>query len=559
MGSITSSACRARAIWRARRAARLRDRRHGLPPGGRRRDDGGGRRKADRPAGHLLRDARARSDQRHRRAPYRAPGLDADDPVRRPGRARRCASAKLSRSSTTARSSARSPNGSPRSTIRRAFPELVSRAFHIATSGRPGPVVIALPEDMLTEGVAVADAPPYEPVETHPALAADGGAAEAALGGRAADRRSSAERAGREAAGSASRGSPSASTFRSRARSGARCCSTALHPCYAGDVGLGVNPKLAGAHQGGRPGAAGRRAPRRDAVAEVHAVRNPGAAADAGARSSRTPTNSAASTARSSPSMPRRPGSRPRSKGCSRRTTIRWTRRDRARACRVPGLERPAPSRHPGAVQIWRGHGVSARQRFPPTRSSATAPAITPSGCTASAASAPTHASSRPTSGSMGYGVPAAIGAKRLHPERTVVCFAGDGDFLMNGQEFATAVQYDLPIIVVADRQRHVRHDPHAPGAGISRPRLGDGAQEPRLRRLCARLRRASASASRRRRSSRRPSSAARASGKPAILHLPDRSRGDHARHHPHGSSRKGAGRALSPSATGSPASPFPA
>jgi acetolactate synthase-1/2/3 large subunit len=54
-----------------------------------------------------------------------------------------------------------------------------------------------------------------------------------------------------------------------------------------------------------------------------------------------------------------------------------------------------------------------------------------------------------PTSGSMGYGLPAAVGAKRLYPERTVVCVAGDGDFLMNGQEFATAVQYDLPIIVL--------------------------------------------------------------------------------------------------------------
>ena len=49
----------------------------------------------------------------------------------------------------------------------------------------------------------------------------------------------------------------------------------------------------------------------------------------------------------------------------------------------------------------------------------------------------------------MGYGLPAAVGAKRQYPDRTVVCFAGDGCFLMNGQEFATAVQYDLPIIVV--------------------------------------------------------------------------------------------------------------
>ena len=54
-----------------------------------------------------------------------------------------------------------------------------------------------------------------------------------------------------------------------------------------------------------------------------------------------------------------------------------------------------------------------------------------------------------PTSGTMGYGVPAAIAAKLVHPERTVVAFAGDGCFLMNGQELATAVQYGINIIVV--------------------------------------------------------------------------------------------------------------
>jgi acetolactate synthase-1/2/3 large subunit len=51
------------------------------------------------------------------------------------------------------------------------IPELVSRAFYTATSGRPGPVVIALPEDMLTERVATADAPAFEPVETSPGAA----------------------------------------------------------------------------------------------------------------------------------------------------------------------------------------------------------------------------------------------------------------------------------------------------------------------------------------------------------------------------------------------------
>jgi len=54
-----------------------------------------------------------------------------------------------------------------------------------------------------------------------------------------------------------------------------------------------------------------------------------------------------------------------------------------------------------------------------------------------------------PTSGAMGYGVPAAIAAKIARPERTVVCFAGDGDFLMTGQELATAAQYNAPIIVI--------------------------------------------------------------------------------------------------------------
>jgi acetolactate synthase I/II/III large subunit len=54
-----------------------------------------------------------------------------------------------------------------------------------------------------------------------------------------------------------------------------------------------------------------------------------------------------------------------------------------------------------------------------------------------------------PRSGAMAYGVPAAVAAKALLPERTVVCIAGDGDFLMSGQELGTATQYDLPIVVL--------------------------------------------------------------------------------------------------------------
>jgi acetolactate synthase-1/2/3 large subunit len=51
--------------------------------------------------------------------------------------------------------------------------------------------------------------------------------------------------------------------------------------------------------------------------------------------------------------------------------------------------------------------------------------------------------------GFMGYGMPAAVAMKSLYPQRSVLAINGDGDFLMNGQEFATAVQYDLPIIAL--------------------------------------------------------------------------------------------------------------
>src|SRR4029078_4040538 len=54
-----------------------------------------------------------------------------------------------------------------------------------------------------------------------------------------------------------------------------------------------------------------------------------------------------------------------------------------------------------------------------------------------------------PYSGAMGYGVPAAVAAKAVHPGRIVVSWNGDGCFLMNGQELATAVQYRLAVIFI--------------------------------------------------------------------------------------------------------------
>jgi acetolactate synthase I/II/III large subunit len=54
-----------------------------------------------------------------------------------------------------------------------------------------------------------------------------------------------------------------------------------------------------------------------------------------------------------------------------------------------------------------------------------------------------------PRSGSMGYGVAAAIASKLVHPGRVVLCFTGDGDFVMSSPELATAVQYELPIVIL--------------------------------------------------------------------------------------------------------------
>src|ERR1700704_3602687 len=123
------------------------------------------------------------------------------------------------------------------------IPELISRAFYVATSGRPGPVVIALPEDMLVERVAVADAPAFAPVETWPGQSDMSRlqkliwAAERPIVLAGGSRWS--EPAGAALQRFAERFAlPVATTFR-RAH-----VVDALHPCYAGDLGIGPNPKL---------------------------------------------------------------------------------------------------------------------------------------------------------------------------------------------------------------------------------------------------------------------------------------------------------------------------
>lgn len=84
-----------------------------------------------------------------------------------------------------------------------------------------------------------------------------------------------------------------------------------------------------------------------------------------------------------------------------------------------------------------------------------------------------------PISGAMGYGVPAAVAASITHPDRMVVCFSGDGDFLMNGQEIATAAQYNVkPIILIVNNNMYgtirmhqeIRHRGRVSGTGLVNP-----------------------------------------------------------------------------------------
>ena len=125
---------------------------------------------AHRPARHLLRYTRPRRHQCLGGSAYRAPGFDADDSLRRSGRARDARARRPSRSSITAAVFGSIAKWVTEIDDPARIPELVSRAFHVATSGRPGPVVIALPEDMLTEAAVTVDAPAYTPIETYPAL-----------------------------------------------------------------------------------------------------------------------------------------------------------------------------------------------------------------------------------------------------------------------------------------------------------------------------------------------------------------------------------------------------
>ena len=123
------------------------------------------------------------------------------------------------------------------------IPEIVSRAFYTAANGRPGPVVVSLPEDMLTERVGVDDATAYVPVETSPGLAEIAKFAELLGAAQSPILILGGSRWSQEASDGVARFAekfalPVCTTFRRLH------LFDALHPCYAGDLGIGPNPRL---------------------------------------------------------------------------------------------------------------------------------------------------------------------------------------------------------------------------------------------------------------------------------------------------------------------------
>ena len=121
----------------------------------------------------------------------------------------------------------------------------------------------------------------------------------------------------------------------------------------------------------------------------------------------------------------------------------------------------------------------------------------------------------------MGYGVAAAVAAKLVHPDRIVVCFTGDGDFVMSSPELATAVQYELPIVVLLVNNGmyatiRMHQERQFPGR-VDRAPTSRTPTSPRSRRRTA----ASASGSSGREDFEAAFERALASGKPALLELP--------------------------------------
>jgi len=324
------------------------------------------------------------------------------------------------------------------------LPEFIHRAFCTAMSGRPGPVVLALPEDMLTDEVEVADGRPAEAHQAWPdpsAVARLRAMLETAErpfvilggGGWTAEAVADMERFAE------ANHLPVGVSFRRQDYIDNN------HACYAGDVGIGINPKLA------------ERVKASDLLIVI------------GARLGEITTSGYSLIGLPRPNQPLvhvHPD--PEELG-------RVYQADLAINAGMPGIARALAELAPIETPRWAGETRAARDAY----LAHTAPVATPGDLQMGEVMA--HLSEvlprdaimtngagnyavwlnrfyrypmfrsqlAPTSGSMGYGLPAAVAAKLVHRDRPVICFAGDGCFQMTGQELATAAQHDLAVITL--------------------------------------------------------------------------------------------------------------
>jgi acetolactate synthase I/II/III large subunit len=333
------------------------------------------------------------------------------------------------------------------------LPEYLARAFHTAMQGRPGPVVLVLPEDMLTQPTAAPVLPRVEPARAWPAP------------GALRELRALLMQAQRPLlmAGGSGWTAESAAALQRFAENWQLPVGNAFrfqdtfdnrHPLYAGDVGIGLNPKLAqrvreadlilaiGCRLGEMTtsGYSLLQAPRpAQKLVHLHA----GAeelgrvyAADLLLQCANADAGKALETLAAPPadSIPWRA----------------WAQQARA--------DYEANLVHPNVQPLDMAEVVKCIARLAPADTLYTNGAGNYSGWLHRYVSYPGlqhHGRTQlaPTSGAMGYGLPAAVAAALLYPQRTVVNLAGDGDFLMNGQELATATGYGAKrlISVVVD------------------------------------------------------------------------------------------------------------
>jgi acetolactate synthase-1/2/3 large subunit len=332
-------------------------------------------------------------------------------------------------------------------------PELLNQAFQFATSGRPGPVVVALPEDMLRETAAVAPVGPYRAVRAHPGTA------------DLAELRhllAAAERPMVLVGGSGWTDSACADIAKFlQANDLPACCSFRRQDIvdnrlgnYLGDLGTGAAPSFVarvkaadlllaiGARLGeitsqsysllGIPDPGKTLIHIHAAAEELGRVFRPTLAIQSGM------PEIAAALAALEPIKNPRWGS--------------WRRDARAEyeAGLQPSKLTDSPSLDLGRVMTW------LRERLPDD-------AIVTSDAGNFSGWPNRFLQYRrpgrqlgPTSGAMGYGVPAAVAAKLAHPERIVVGFCGDGGFLMTGQEIATSLtEGPGPIILVFNNEMY--------------------------------------------------------------------------------------------------------